>query len=110
MAERITAEAVREKLATSGHPVLLVCWFDKRGAPLHPCGKAARALEQAGIAHERIVHADGRPLSIGTKDTRPELAALTGGREQLPALVLPDGTSVVGSGAIAAWAADHAAA
>lgn len=107
MNERRSADDVRATLESTGEPVLLVCWFDDKGAPLHPCGKASAALKRAGVRHTRLVQADGRPFSLGTTGKRPELAALTGGDEQLPALLLPDGSSVVGSSAIAAWAAER---
>src|SRR4051794_11909109 len=87
-------------------PLLYTCQWETRFGSLHPCAKAHNALEKAGIQHRTQVFGKGRPLAIGTKGTRPELARISG-QEKLPVLALPDGTTVAGSGPIADWAAEQ---
>src|SRR4051794_32157425 len=87
-------------------PLLYTCQYEARFGSLHACAKAHRALDEAGIEHDSQVFGKGRPLAIGTTGTRPELARISG-QEKLPVLALPDGTTIAGSGPIAAWAAQH---
>ncbi|MGO9248871.1 MAG: glutathione S-transferase N-terminal domain-containing protein [Solirubrobacteraceae bacterium] len=78
------------------------------GAPLikHPCGVAAKALDEAG--HSYTVHVVGgfKNVPLSRRGKRQEILDLTG-QEDVPVLLLDDGTTVNGSGAIVAWAADH---
>ena len=87
-------------------PTLYVCDLDMSLMGLHPCTKADAALEKAGIAHEKVVYGSGRPLGIGTKGKRPDLAAVSG-QEKLPVLVVPGGEVIAGSAQIVAWARSH---
>jgi Glutathione S-transferase, N-terminal domain len=87
-------------------PLLYTCQYEARFGALHPCAKAHHALDKAGIEHSSQVFGNGRPMGIGTKGTRPELARISG-QEKLPVLALPDGTTIAGSGPIADWAAEH---
>ncbi|GAC1438126.1 MAG: hypothetical protein NVSMB51_13460 [Solirubrobacteraceae bacterium] len=82
---------------------LLVCELDDGGPKIHPCRKAQDALDRAGIVYEKQVHDKNRPLGLFTKGKRPELKQLSG-QEKLPVLVLGDGSTVNGGGAIADWA------
>jgi glutathione S-transferase len=72
----------------------------------HGCRRAHKALDEAGIAYESVVFGKGRPLAIGTTGKRPDLKRISG-QEKLPVLALTDGTTVNGSDAIVAWAADR---
>src|SRR2546423_14929903 len=82
-----------------------------RGGPSflpHGCRRAHEALDEAGIAYESVIFGKGRPLAIGTTGKRPDLKQISG-QEKLPVLALTDGTTVNGSNAIVAWAAEHRA-
>ena len=82
-----------------------------RGGPSflpHGCRRAHGALDEAGIAYESLIFGKGRPLAIGTTGKRAELKRISG-QEKLPVLALTDGTTVNGSDAIVAWAADREA-
>lgn len=87
--------------------ILHVCDKGTFGGPLHPCGKAASALKKANIPYVAQIAADGIPFGLFTSGRRPELKALSG-QEKLPVLELEDGTTINGSGAIAAWAVRNA--
>jgi glutathione S-transferase len=87
---------------------LYSCQYQDRFGAMHACSRAHRALEDAGIVHDFSVFGKGRPLGIGTTGTRPELKRISG-QEKLPVLALTDGTTISGSGPIAAWAKEHAA-
>lgn len=93
--------------------ILYTCPARTHGAdaPLikHPCGVAAQALDRAG--HEYTVKVVGgfKNLPLSRRGKRKEIIALTG-QQDVPVLVLDDGTTTVqGSSAICAWAAGHQA-
>jgi glutathione S-transferase len=76
------------------------------GPLAHPCGRAAKALDDAGhdYEHKKV---NGGTLKVWTwpsraKD-RAEVEELSGQRG-VPILVLDDGEVVTGSGAIVSWA------
>ena len=75
----------------------------------HPCGKAAKALDDAGHRYE-CKQVKGGTLKLWTWPSRAhdraEIEQLTGQRA-VPILVLDDGSTVVGSGAIVTWAREH---
>jgi glutathione S-transferase len=79
-------------------------------APIaHPCGRAAKALDDAGRPYEhRMVK--GGTLKFWTWPSRArdraEIEKLSGQRA-VPILVLDDGGVITGSGAIVAWAQDN---
>jgi glutathione S-transferase len=79
-------------------------------APLvkHPCGVAAQALDDAGHAYTVKVVGGFKNVPFSRRGKREEIMALTG-QEDVPVLVLDDGTTVNGSGAIVEWAAVHTA-
>ncbi|HEU4975566.1 MAG TPA: glutathione S-transferase N-terminal domain-containing protein [Baekduia sp.] len=92
---------------------LYTCPAGKRGASgvlivKHPCGRAAKALDEAGHAYElqRVGGFKGLPWT--RRGQREEIRDLTG-QEDVPVLLLDDGSTVVGSGAIVAWAREHPA-
>ena len=92
--------------------ILYTCPFGTIGAPLHPCGKAAKALDDAGITYETR-KVKGGSLMLWTWLTRAqdraEIERLSGQR-WVPILVLDDGAVITGSGSIVTWAREHASA
>jgi glutathione S-transferase len=89
--------------------ILYTCQSGKSVPALHPCGKAAKALEDAGHSYDwRQVK--GGALKLWTLPSRArdraEVEKLSGQRA-VPILVLDDGAVVVGSGKIADWARDN---
>jgi len=97
---------------------LYTCAFKTQGSnypgPLvhvHPCGKAAKALDEAGHTYE-IEVVKGGSLKFWTwpsraKD-RAEVEQLSGQRA-VPILVLDNGGVVSGSGEIVRWAEENPA-
>ena len=79
-------------------------------APLvkHPCGVAAKALDDAGHGYEMKTVGGFKNIPLSRRGRRGEIVALTG-QEDVPVLLLDDGTVVQGSGKIARWAASHPA-
>ncbi len=80
------------------------------GPLAHPCGRAAKALDDAGHSYE-LRQVKGGTLKLWTwpsraKD-RAEIEQLSGQRA-VPILVLDDGSVVTGSAAIVGWARDNA--
>ena len=75
----------------------------------HPCGRAAKALDQAGYEYELRVVGGYRLMpwtwASRSKD-RAEIKALSG-TDEVPVLVLDDGSVVSDSGAIVNWAKEH---
>jgi glutathione S-transferase len=90
--------------------VLYTCPARTHGAnaPIvkHPCGVAAQALEESGHAYTVKVVGGFKSIPFSRRGKRDEIRALTG-QEDVPVLVLEDGTTVVGMGAIVEWAASH---
>ncbi len=76
------------------------------GALSHPCGRAAKALDDAGHRYEHRT-VKGGTFKLWTlprrAQDRAEVERLSGQRS-VPILVLDDGRVITGSGAIAAWA------
>ena len=97
--------------------ILYTCAFGKAGGGLpgplaHPCGKAAKALDDAGHRYE-TKEVKGGSLKFWTWPSRArdraEVERLSGQRA-VPILVLDGGEVVTGSGTIARWAREHPAA
>jgi hypothetical protein len=82
---------------------LYVCHIDEGGPKPHACKRAQHALRATGHDFEKVVYARGRPFGLFTKGRRPELKAMSG-QEQLPVLMLTDGTTISTSKNIIAWA------
>jgi glutathione S-transferase len=79
-------------------------------APIaHPCGRAAKALDDAGHAYD-IKQVRGGSAKFWTWPSRArdraEVERLSGQRA-VPILVLDGGEVVTGSGAIVRWAGEH---
>jgi hypothetical protein len=79
-------------------------------APLikHPCGVAAQALDDAGHSYTVKVVGGFKSVPFSRRGKRDEIRSLTG-QEDVPLLVLDDGTTVQGTRAIVAWAVTHSA-
>jgi glutathione S-transferase len=90
--------------------VLYTCGQKTRGpAFAHPCGRAGKALDDAGYRYELKTTGSYRllPWTWGSRDEdRAEVKKLSGTNE-VPILVLDDGEVISGSGAIASWAKEH---
>lgn len=76
------------------------------GPLAHPCGRAAKALDEAGHTYE-LKMVKGGSLKFWTLpkrvQDRAEIERLSGQRA-VPILVLDDGEVITDSGAIVAWA------
>lgn len=96
--------------------VLYVCSSGTVGgglpAPIaHPCGRAAKALDDAGHAYQ-LEQVGGGTLKLWTWPSRArdraEVERISGQRT-VPVLALDDGEVLIGSGAIVCWAQEHEA-
>jgi glutathione S-transferase len=101
------------------HMILYVCSHGKSFGSLpgplnqlaHPCGRAAKALDEAGCSYEMKTVKGGRakPWTWPTRaEDRAEVERLSGQRS-VPILLLDGGEVITGSGAIVRWAAEHRA-
>jgi glutathione S-transferase len=90
--------------------ILYTCNQKKHAASLgHPCGRAGKALDEAGYDYELKTVGGYRlmPWTWGSRnEDRAEIKELSGTNE-VPILVLDNGDVVSGSGAIARWAKEH---
>ena len=92
--------------------ILYTCGQREKHASIgHACGRAARALDEAGYEYE-IRELPGYRLVPWTwgqrRESRDEVKELTG-QISLPVLALDEGKMVVGSGRIVDWAKAHPA-
>jgi hypothetical protein len=91
--------------------ILYTCPARKHGAtaPLvqHPCGVAAKALDDAGLTYDVEVVGGFKRVPFSRRGRRGAIRELTG-QEDVPVLVVDGETVVAGSGAIVAWAREHA--
>jgi hypothetical protein len=109
------SRAVRRPIAAAEYDrgvVLYTCQdgksFGGLPAPIaHPCGRAAKALDDAGYRYEHK-KVNGGTLKLWTWPSRArdraEVEQLSGQRG-VPILVLDGGEVITGSGAIVSWAA-----
>jgi glutathione S-transferase len=92
--------------------VLYTCGQKKLFGSLgHPCGRAAKALDEAGYEYDIEVVGGYRlmPWTWGSRDEdRAEVKELSGTNE-VPILVLEGGEVISGSGTIVRWAKEHPA-
>ncbi len=92
--------------------ILYTCGQKKRGGnlgPLHPCGRAAKALDEAGYSYE-LRAVKGYRLMPWTRASRNEERAVIkalSGTNEVPVLVLDDGSVVSDSSEIIRWAKQH---
>jgi glutathione S-transferase len=91
--------------------ILYTCGAKTMGGSLpivkHPCGKAANALDDAGVEYEVRVVPGFKNVPGTTRGKRQEIIDLTG-QPHVPVLLLDDGTAIAGSGEIVAWARERA--
>lgn len=89
---------------------LYTCPAQKHGASApgikHPCGVAAKALDDAGWAYELEVVGGFKALGFTRRGKRDKIRELTG-QDDVPVLVLDDDGVVTGTKAIVAWAREH---
>ena len=90
---------------------LYVCSSGRADVPgpidLHPCAKAIKALDRAGVDYERVTVGGKRILPWTLRgDARDEIERLSGQR-LVPILALDDSSVISGSGKIARWAKEH---
>ena len=83
-------------------PTLYVCHGDDGGPRVHPCRRVQEELRSAGIEYEKVIAAHGNPIPFLRQGSREDLRRATGDTK-LPALKLPDGTTLHHSKAILAW-------
>jgi len=87
--------------------VLYTCGAGTHGAnaPLykHPCGVAAKALDDAGISYEHKTVGGFKKVPLSRRGRRGEIRELTG-QEDVPVLLLDDGAAITGTQNIVAWA------
>ena len=96
--------------------ILYTCETGKAGGGLpgpiaHPCGRAAKALDEAGHEYEHRMVRGGsvKPWTWSKRaEERAEIERLSGQRA-VPILVLDGGEVISGSGDIVAWAHAHPA-
>jgi glutaredoxin 2 len=92
--------------------VLYTCPAGTHGAnaPLlkHPCGMAAQALDHAGHSYTVKTVGGFKHLPLSRRGKRGEIRELTG-QEDVPVLLLDDGSTICGSQEIVAWAQAHPA-
>ena len=90
--------------------VLYTCAGQKHGGSMplfqHPCGKAAKALDDVGHAYEIQVVGGFKNVPLSRRGKRDEIRALTG-KDDVPVLKLDDGAVIAGSGPIVEWARTH---
>jgi len=88
---------------------LYTCGQKTRGGSLpgpiaHPCGQAGKALDDAGLTYELETVKGYKRLPWTRKgDERAEIRRLSG-QEDVPILVLDDGTVIAGTDEIIGWA------
>lgn len=88
---------------------LYTCGQGDHGARFgHPCGRAARALREAGHTFEIETVGGYRLLPWTRRGQRDAIRELSG-QEDVPVLVADDGEVVSGTGTIIAWARAHPA-
>lgn len=86
---------------------LYTCGQTDHGAALgHPCGRAARALREAGHTFDIEVVEGYRLLPWTRRGKRDAIRELSG-QEDVPVLVADDGEVVSGTGTIVRWAREH---
>ncbi len=92
--------------------ILYTCGQRKRGGslgPMHPCAYAARALDEAGYEYE--IRAVGgyrlMPWTWLSRGSDREEVKRISGTNEVPVLVLDDGTVISDSRRIVRWAREH---
>jgi hypothetical protein len=79
------------------------CAVKDKGAPMHPCANAVKAVREAGYDPEIATVGGFKALGFTRRGKRDHIRELTG-QEDVPVLEVGDGTVVTGNKAIIAWA------
>ena len=92
--------------------LLYTCGQKNRGAalgPAHPCAYAAKALDEAGYEYEIKVLGSYRlmPWTWGNRSKDRKIVRELSGTNEVPVLVLDDGTVISDSRRIVKWAKEH---
>jgi glutathione S-transferase len=92
--------------------VLYTCGQKKRAGslgPVHPCGRAAKALDDAGYDYELKVVGGYRlmPWTWAKRSRDREEVKRLSGTNEVPILVLDDGTVISDSSRIVRWVREH---
>jgi hypothetical protein len=94
--------------------ILHACGAQKKGGSLpgllaHPCGRAAKALDDAGHTYEIEVAGGyiGAPWTWPSRGRDRALVKELSGKNSVPILVLDDGEVIAGSDQIVRWAAEN---
>jgi hypothetical protein len=89
-------------------PTLYTCGLERTHSSWHPCGIAAKALDDAGFEYEiRTVRGyASMPWTWFTRRRDRALVKELSGRNGVPVLVLDHGQVVAGSKRIRDWAAE----
>jgi glutathione S-transferase len=92
--------------------ILYTCGQRKRGAvlgPAHPCAWAAKALDDAGYEYEIKALGSYRlmPWTWRNRGADREEVKRISGTNEVPVLVLDDGTVISDSRRIVKWAKEH---
>lgn len=74
----------------------------------HPCGRAAKALDDFGHSYELRVVGGFKSVPLSRRGRRNEIRRLTG-QDDVPVLVPDEGDPIQGSGKIVEWARAHPA-
>lgn len=74
----------------------------------HPCGKAAKALDDAGHHYDAKVVGGFKHLPLSRRGKRDHIKELTG-QEDVPVLVVDEQMAIHGSSEIVQWAKAHPA-
>ena len=95
---------------------LFTCPFGKTGGSppgviAHPCGRAARALDEAGHDYEmqKVKGGIGMPWTWRSRAEDRATVERLSGQRAVPILVLDDGEVIAGSGEIVEWARENPA-
>ena len=89
---------------------LYTCGQTDHGAGLgHPCGRAAKALREAGYTPDIETVGGYRLMPWTRKGQRDHIQAISG-QQDVPVLVADDGEVVSGTSTIISWAKAHPAA
>ena len=92
--------------------ILYTCGGKKHGASMplggHACGKAAKALDDAGHEYQLEVVGGFKGIPLSRRGKRERIVELTG-QEDVPVLVTDSGTVVTGSKEIVSWSREHPA-
>jgi hypothetical protein len=74
----------------------------------HPCAVAARALDEAGHTYTVKVVGGFKEVPFSRRGKRDRIIELTG-QQDVPVLLLDDGTPIQGTASIVGWARENPA-